>query len=300
MAVTTSISGAADNPPPRGTAQKRPVCSPYQTVHHGSRLAGSCPAALFAASSATRSSARAHLRSPNPSAPLEGAYDRQRRMTTGDGTEQAGRPPPSKICPAKDQATATLSRLPSAVRTGARGLRNHPLPQTGRAKARLGRARLARQATPGQRGRWRRRRGWICGPRRHPPGPPGPGRAPADRRRDRDGPVLPLLAEWFARGSTETQIRTVPTVGLPDEIRSPAKLIMHRLRAKLPALASATTPSRPAARAECDDCARPVPNPGRCPQCVDTQTGKPAPTADVKRGATLARELLKRPRLIAA
>ncbi|MER5623516.1 helix-turn-helix domain-containing protein [Streptosporangium sp. NPDC002544] len=113
-------------------------------------------------------------------------------------------------------------------------------------------------------------------------------------------PVLPLLAEWLARGSTETQIRTVLTVGLPDEIRSPAKLIMHRLRTKLPAPAPMTAPARLVVRTECDDCARPVPNPGRCPQCADTRTRKPAPTADVKRGATLARELLKRPRPMAA
>ncbi|MET8047692.1 hypothetical protein ABZU75_08800 [Streptosporangium sp. NPDC005286] len=113
-------------------------------------------------------------------------------------------------------------------------------------------------------------------------------------------PVLPLLAEWLARGSTETQIRTVLTVGLPDEIRSPAKLIMHRLRTKLPAPAPMTASARLVARTECDDCARPVPNPGRCPQCADPQTRKPAPTADVKRGATLARELLKRPRPMAA
>lgn len=114
-------------------------------------------------------------------------------------------------------------------------------------------------------------------------------------------PVLPLLAEWLARGGTEAQIRTVLTVGLPDEVRSPAKLIVHRLRSKMPAPAVVPTTPGPVTRAECDECGRPVPYPGVCSRCGDTaRSGRPAPTADVKRGAALARGLLEARRPMAA
>ncbi|WP_440102187.1 hypothetical protein [Streptosporangium sp. H16] len=114
-------------------------------------------------------------------------------------------------------------------------------------------------------------------------------------------PVLPLLAEWLARGGTEAQIRTVLTVGLPDEVRSPAKLIVHRLRSKMPAPAGVPTAPGPVTRAECDECGRPVTSPGVCSRCDDTaRSGRPAPTADVRRGAALARGLLRTRRLVAA
>ncbi|MEU4537214.1 hypothetical protein AB0G15_20335 [Streptosporangium sp. NPDC023825] len=114
-------------------------------------------------------------------------------------------------------------------------------------------------------------------------------------------PVLPLLAEWLARGGTEAQIRTVLTVGLPDEVRSPAKLIVHRLRSKMPAPAVVSTAPRPVTRDECDECGRPVTSLGVCSRCDDTaQSGRPAPTADVKRGAALARGLLRNRRPVAA
>ncbi|MFB9680623.1 hypothetical protein [Streptosporangium vulgare] len=114
-------------------------------------------------------------------------------------------------------------------------------------------------------------------------------------------PVLPLLAEWLARGGTEAQIRTVLTVGLPDEVHSPAKLIVHRLRSKMPAPAVVSTTPGPVTRAECDECGRPVPSPGVCSRCGDTaRSGSPAPTADVRRGAALARGLLEARRPMAA
>lgn len=114
-------------------------------------------------------------------------------------------------------------------------------------------------------------------------------------------PVLPLLAEWFARGGTEAQILTVLTVGLPDEVRSPAKLIAHRLRSRMPAPVVVPAAPRPVTREECDECGRPVASPGVCSRCDDTaRSGRPGPTADVRRGAALARDLLRTPRPKAA
>lgn len=112
--------------------------------------------------------------------------------------------------------------------------------------------------------------------------------------------VLPLLAEWLARGGTEAQIRTVLTVGLPDEVRSPAKLIVHRLRSRMPAPAVVSTAPRPVTRAECDECGRPVTSPGVCARCGGPPRGVPVPTADVERGAALARSLLRTRRPVAA
>ncbi|GGP84407.1 helix-turn-helix domain-containing protein [Streptosporangium pseudovulgare] len=106
--------------------------------------------------------------------------------------------------------------------------------------------------------------------------------------------VAPLVAEWLDRGATETQIRTVLTTALPDELRSPVALIIHRLRDKMPARVAAAPKAAKAASAECDDCARPVPAPGRCPQCVTGSTRKPGPIADVARHVAMARELLTR------
>jgi hypothetical protein len=106
--------------------------------------------------------------------------------------------------------------------------------------------------------------------------------------------VAPLVADWLDRGATETQIRTVLTTGLPDDLRSPVALIIHRLKAKMPAGVSAAPKAVKVASAECDDCARPVRSPGLCSLCIAEGNGKPRPIADVARHVALARELLTR------
>ncbi|MFD8532109.1 hypothetical protein ACFV0L_32315 [Streptosporangium canum] len=107
--------------------------------------------------------------------------------------------------------------------------------------------------------------------------------------------VAPLVADWLDRGATETQIRTVLTTGLPDDLRSPVALILHRLKAKMPARVTSAPKAVKAPAVECDDCARPVARPGRCSLCVAESSGrKPGPIADVSRHVAMARELLTR------
>ncbi|GGQ06960.1 hypothetical protein GCM10010140_41450 [Streptosporangium pseudovulgare] len=103
--------------------------------------------------------------------------------------------------------------------------------------------------------------------------------------------VAALVDEWFARGADAAVIRTAVTSGMPfGVLRSPLGFILYRLRDRMP-----TPPAPVAARpaAECDDCARPVRSPGRCPWCVTgSERRRPAPIADVSRHVALARELL--------
>ncbi|WP_406313238.1 helix-turn-helix domain-containing protein [Streptosporangium sp. NBC_01639] len=113
--------------------------------------------------------------------------------------------------------------------------------------------------------------------------------------------VAPLVAEWLDRGATEGQIRAVLATGLPDDLRSPVALIIHRLKAKMPARIVAAPQVIKAPAVECPDCARPVARPGRCSLCVAESSGrKPGPVADVARHVAMARELLTRRAVVAA
>ncbi len=116
------------------------------------------------------------------------------------------------------------------------------------------------------------------------------------------GRVLPLVAEWLGRGATEAQIRATLTTGLPDELRSPVALIIHRLKAKMPAPMAVAPKVVKVPAAECSECSRPVARPGVCSLCVAESDRKPGPIADVARHVAIARELLtaRRPAAVAA
>ncbi|MER5651213.1 hypothetical protein [Streptosporangium sp. NPDC002524] len=112
--------------------------------------------------------------------------------------------------------------------------------------------------------------------------------------------VVPLIAEWLARGVDEMHIRRILTDRLPAEVRSPVGLIVHRLTDKMPPV-----PAPKAAlvhASECPECARPVARPGVCSLCVAESDEKPRPVADVARHVAVARELLtaRRPTAVAA
>ncbi|MEU9833438.1 hypothetical protein AB0D67_18100 [Streptosporangium sp. NPDC048047] len=106
--------------------------------------------------------------------------------------------------------------------------------------------------------------------------------------------VAALVDEWFARGADAAAIRAAVTSGLPTGfLRSPVGIILYRLRTRMPAPVSASAPVAARPAAECDDCARPVRSPGRCPWCVaGGERGRSAPVADVARHVTAARESL--------
>ncbi|GAA0835658.1 hypothetical protein ACFQVD_00875 [Streptosporangium amethystogenes subsp. fukuiense] len=112
--------------------------------------------------------------------------------------------------------------------------------------------------------------------------------------------VVPLVAEWLARGATEMHIRRVLTDRLPAEVRSPVGLIVHRLTDKMPPVPAPK--AAPVHAAECPECARPVARPGVCSLCVAQGDRKPGPVADVARHVAMARELLtaRRPAAVAA
>ncbi|GAA2715199.1 MULTISPECIES: hypothetical protein [Streptomyces] len=61
--------------------------------------------------------------------------------------------------------------------------------------------------------------------------------------------LVPLAAEWFARGATLGELRTALTSGLPDVVHSPAGLARNRLVRKMPdpvpALPAAPRPNPP-------------------------------------------------------
>ncbi|WP_440066375.1 hypothetical protein [Streptosporangium sp. OZ121] len=108
-------------------------------------------------------------------------------------------------------------------------------------------------------------------------------------QRDR-ATVVPLVAEWLARGVDEMHIRRILTDRLPAEVRSPVALITYRLKDKMPAV-PAPRPQRVHA-SECPECSRPVTRPGVCSLCVAETAGKPGPVANVAQGAARARMAL--------
>ncbi|MET9853448.1 helix-turn-helix domain-containing protein [Streptomyces sp. NPDC006450] len=126
------------------------------------------------------------------------------------------------------------------------------------------------------------------GPERDPEPVPGPVRLPeasallarlrGDDPRlllsDRDVRKLaPGVAEWLERGADPAAVRFVLTSGLPGDLRHPASLIAHRLKAWIPPHLPAAAPVRPAERRDplqnCDGCDRAfrAPAPGRCRAC---------------------------------
>ncbi|MET9965181.1 hypothetical protein ABZZ80_04440 [Streptomyces sp. NPDC006356] len=67
--------------------------------------------------------------------------------------------------------------------------------------------------------------------------------------------LAPLVAEWYARGATDTDVRRALTTGLPTPVHHPAALLRTRLTSKLP---PEPAPARPPLRIlECAKCGVP-------------------------------------------
>ncbi|KUN91149.1 hypothetical protein [Streptomyces caeruleatus] len=126
-----------------------------------------------------------------------------------------------------------------------------------------------------------------------PDGPPRPTRSRAHillAALGREAPALslsaaecamlaPLVAEWYARGATDADVRRALTTGLPTPVHHPAALLRTRLTSKLP---PEPAPARPPLRIlECAKCGvpgRPEALPGGvCGAC----RGEHAPTRRV-------------------
>jgi hypothetical protein len=102
-------------------------------------------------------------------------------------------------------------------------------------------------------------------------------------------PLLPLLAEWRARGASDFVVCQVLTEGLPARIHSPAALISDRLKRKMPP--EPIVPVIPV-RAVCPDCHRPVA--GDCRHCAGQGRVQPdAYVVSTLKGVAKARALLK-------
>lgn len=92
---------------------------------------------------------------------------------------------------------------------------------------------------------------------------------------DRDVRKLaPGVSGWLERGADPAAVRLVLASGLPDDLRHPAALLAHRLKAWLPPHLPAAAPVRPGRRPDpmqnCDGCDRGfrAPRPGtRCRDC---------------------------------
>ncbi|MFE0460867.1 hypothetical protein ACFW1A_16615 [Kitasatospora sp. NPDC058965] len=106
----------------------------------------------------------------------------------------------------------------------------------------------------------------------------------------------PLAADWFARGITAQQFRTVLAAGLPTAVHSPGAFTRRRLLDRLP-----PEPQRGKRRSECASCRAPLPAgapPSRhcpgCPPFPPASTGA-RPTV-IARARAVAREARERSR----
>ncbi|MET7874781.1 hypothetical protein [Streptomyces cyaneofuscatus] len=83
--------------------------------------------------------------------------------------------------------------------------------------------------------------------------------------------LVPGVAAWLERGMRPDAVREVLTADPPVPLRHPAKLLRHRLIAKLPPPLSAAAPVVPLQN--CDDCDRAFrsPVPGVCRRCGDAR-----------------------------
>jgi len=73
-----------------------------------------------------------------------------------------------------------------------------------------------------------------------------------------------LMAAWHCRGASNAQIASALTHALPTEMRFPGKLVLARLRDRMPPLPAPP----PVARFTCVDCGDPLPRPGICRPCL--------------------------------
>lgn len=81
------------------------------------------------------------------------------------------------------------------------------------------------------------------------------------------GPLLPLFAQWRARGVPDKALAHMLTVGLPKQVFAPAGFLAARLVRKLLPEVRAAEPAREPR--ECDECGRPVAGgAGQCSLCA--------------------------------
>ncbi|MCZ4125072.1 hypothetical protein [Streptomyces sp. H39-S7] len=95
------------------------------------------------------------------------------------------------------------------------------------------------------------------------------------------GPLLPLFAQWRARGVPDRALAQMLTAGLPKQVFAPAAFLAARLVRKLLPEVRTAEPGR--GRRECDECGRPpAAGSGRCPSCAPQErkraTEGPAPS----------------------
>lgn len=108
--------------------------------------------------------------------------------------------------------------------------------------------------------------------------------------------LAPLAARWFAHGASELELRMALTSGLPPAVHSPAGLLAHRLRDKLPAPRTAVDPAAPARPLpECAHCGNPLPPAQTTGICTHCTGSAPTPAPPV-RGPALARAAYTRAR----
>jgi len=73
-----------------------------------------------------------------------------------------------------------------------------------------------------------------------------------------------LIVAWHRRGASNAQITSALTHALPAELRFPGRLVLARLRDRMPPLPAAP----PIARFNCVDCGDPLSRPGVCRPCL--------------------------------
>jgi hypothetical protein len=102
--------------------------------------------------------------------------------------------------------------------------------------------------------------------------------------------LVPVLGQWRERGADDAQICAVLTVGLPEVVRHPAGLALHRLTHQLPVAPSPAPP--PPRRFECDRCGVPLRGPGLCATCRHAPA-EPTLAGGSLSGPALARAALR-------
>jgi hypothetical protein len=86
--------------------------------------------------------------------------------------------------------------------------------------------------------------------------------------------LLPLAAEWLARGVSPAGMQHALTAGLPELVKCPSALVRYRLRDKMPAVVRIATLT---ACEGCDLAFRPVNGERRCGSCRQEHAAAAAP-----------------------
>ncbi|WP_371499909.1 hypothetical protein OG871_26375 [Kitasatospora sp. NBC_00374] len=86
--------------------------------------------------------------------------------------------------------------------------------------------------------------------------------------------LVPMAAEWLARGVDAEGLRHALTAGLPQSVKSPAGLLRTRLRDKLPPVPASVPELAPCT--DCDRAFRSVSGEARCGDCRRERPAAPA------------------------